>query len=239
MGSTLLLPFEATVGSGRVGNFLYDVRAFGLITSVLDEKRWLGSGFAFLHPEWFVTAQHVVMRDGAPRLDLGVQVLGESRAVKSIFCHPTKDLALLVLSSAICSMPFMPAVDSLSRGRLLVSMGYSPRIPEGAMSLQDVRVPNPERKPEGPQFAFYAHIIENYKVEVRERRTDTERLMVFDAPLAMGGNSGGPVITETGGAVAVIIEQHQVDGSTIVKATSVIPILQLLRLPPAKDLKLI
>ena len=213
---------------------MYDAQAFGLVRSLIDENRWLGTAFAFIRQNWFVTAKHVVIEHGAPRRDLAIQVLGNKSLVRAIYPHPSRDIALLVLDEGLCSVPFMPAADVLGQRRLLLSLGYSPRIPDDVEPLR-FRIPKPDDRPEGPEFPIYTHIVDAYAVETRERNDGTEHLMVFDAPNSLGGNSGGPVINETGGVVAVMTEQHPNGETILVKATSVIPMLGLLRLPPIAD----
>jgi hypothetical protein len=49
------------------------------ICTLFDTRagRMIGTGFAFLHPQWIATAAHVVIKDGLPREGLEVRFHGK------------------------------------------------------------------------------------------------------------------------------------------------------------------
>ena len=54
-------------------------------------------------------------------------------------------------------------------------------------------------------------------------------MIIFEAPYAEGGFSGGPILGEGGGVAGLIIDNFSVDGKIFARATSILSLLGELR----------
>lgn len=174
-----------------------------------DRNKSLGSGFVFIKPKWVVTAKHVVIdRDGISRNILVAFLEEKPIPAKILFVHPIYDLAVLEIETEFCRRPLFPAYDELTGENGLFYCGYSPSNSSSG------------------ELTTLVNYIESYKYEIRSRDHEDEKLIIFDAPIAEGGHSGGSVLSEGGGVVAVIIEGFPNNEQFTIKATSILPLLQ-------------
>jgi hypothetical protein len=179
-----------------------------------EEKRPLGTGFCFIKREWVVTAKHVVMDDGVFRQSLSVLPLKERELRASVmFSHPNHDLAVLQLEEpSPCRTPLFPSYEKFTGRKGLICCGYAPSLS------------NHEKK----EVSIYVNQILTYDREQRTRLHVDEDLIAFEAPFLEGGHSGGPILGEGGGVVAVTIQGFVANGKYYGRATSVLPVLDFL-----------
>ena len=187
------------------------------VSLVLDgaERRPLGTGFSLIRPNWIVTAKHVALKDGLSRTQL---LIGPSNSQPSIparllYAHPQVDLAVLEIDKHLCDRPLYPAHHSLAGSRGLICAGFAPS------------------KSTSEAGTVLVNHIPSFTVEVRERRSLKEELVVFDAPYSEGGYSGGPIFGEGGGVVGVIIQNYSENGTLRARGTSLAPLISELRFP--------
>ncbi len=193
--------------------FTIDARA---LVSVFDrqEGRTIGTGFAFLRSDSVVTAKHVIEREGSERRQLSLQRMkGEPLPAVVAYRHPLLDLAVLKAETNICSTPLFPAHHRHVDDRGIAVVGY-----------------RPSRSQPGHQIALQVDHVPAFDVQIRSRTSGDEYVMEFTSPQSEPGGSGGPVLGPGGGVVAVVIESP-LNGPRIVRATSVFPLLDLLRFP--------
>ena len=173
-------------------------------------SRVIGTGFTFLKPEWVVTARHVVVEDGAPRRSLMV-TREQSFHAQVLFSDPAVDLAVLELSDrGACKVPLFPSHERFAGGQGLICCGYAPS----------------RSSPADGRYELFVNSVPEYEREVRSRSDLEEELVIFKAPFAEGGHSGGPVFGEGGGVVGAIIELFQREGVEFARATSILPLLR-------------
>lgn len=177
-----------------------------------DEKKTLGTGFSFLNLGWFITAKHVVEKNGMMRENIKLGFLdGENASCKVAAVHPELDLALIIQEgNPVCDTPLMPGHHKYINSEGLYYIGYSPK--------QSV----------GNDSSVVVNHIKDYEVEYRER-SNTETLLHFPAVYAEGGNSGGPILGEGGAVVAVIIQKYEDSGTTYCRATDINILLEGLK----------
>lgn len=175
----------------------------------LIEKKSLATCFAFLQKKWFVTAKHVVVKDGAARQNLQLIFLnGTRRNCYVSHTHLTLDLALLIqIDETVCERPLMPGHHDLTNKEGLYCLGYKPSISIGT-GFSKIEVNH----------------IPQYEIEERER-DKIEKLLHFEAPFSEGGNSGGPILGSGGAVIGVIIENYQNGDSYFCRATYIDTIL--------------
>lgn len=184
------------------------------VAIILDGQRDrpLGTGFAFIRPNWLVTAKHVVTVDGIHRDNLQVIFYaGKKVAAKVIFTLAQTDLAVLELASDVCSRPLAPGHHSLIGSQGLVCAGYAPSL-TGPDSL-----------------SVHVNRIETYQSETRERDDGEEQLIVFEAAFSEGGHSGAPIFGAGGAVVGVVIDNFVQNGKTYARATGLAPLVRALR----------
>ncbi len=135
-----------------------------------------GSGFFILDSGIIVTNRHVV---GSSQKVTIVTSKGESLESKSVFIHPTKDLALIKVEGS--SFPFIPIANpaSVNVGADVVAIG-SPGV--GGTTLQNTVTKG---------------IISSF------RDLQTEGLIVQTDVAINPGNSGGPLLNTKGEVVGV------------------------------------
>ena len=135
-----------------------------------------GSGFCILNTGIIVTNRHVV--EAFQNVSI-VTSKGETIPSKSVYIHPTKDLALIKIDTA--NFPFIPLTNPayVNVGADVVAIG-SPGV--GGMSLQNTVTKG---------------IISSF------RQMDDEGLMVQTDVAINPGNSGGPLLNTYGEVVGV------------------------------------
>lgn len=80
--------------------------------------------------------------------------------------------------------------------------------------------------------SLVVEVNQGFNVEaVSRRRDEIEECIEFEAPVADGGHSGGPVFAEGGGVIGLIIDRFQRDGKNMCRATSILPVLERLDIP--------
>ncbi|MBA4186036.1 MAG: trypsin-like peptidase domain-containing protein [Acidobacteria bacterium] len=177
-----------------------------------DADKALGTGFVFIRPNWIVTAKHVVVEDDGIRNNLQLLHLNKKPVSTSVlFVHPIYDLAVLATDSLLCQKPLFPSYEEFTGIKGLICCGYSP-----SKSTEN-------------ELSFFVNSVPNYQLETRSRDYGDEKLLFFDAPFAEGGHSGGPLLGEGAGVVAVVIEGFNSNDQYIVKATSILPLLEFLK----------
>ena len=72
--------------------------------------------------------------------------------------------------------------------------------------------------------------IPSYTRECREREGN-EDLVVFEAPYAEPGHSGGPILADGGTVVGVVVESFIAQGKTFARATGLHPLVTMLDFP--------
>jgi len=170
------------------------IHALCTIDSIRDGEHWrMGTGFVFLQRNWLVTAKHVVWDDTLQTLrnDLFVQSTDpktKANIVSAIkfYLHPEYDLAVLELSEPICERPLYPAHQAAEEHDNLFAIGFSP----SSSAVERIN--------------FSVIKIRSFETEYRERDLGTEELIEFELEGAEGGNSGGPILGDGAGIVAVI-----------------------------------
>jgi Trypsin-like peptidase domain len=179
----------------------------------------IGTAFCFLLPHWVVTAKHVVMDYGEPRRRLTF-VPNKARAMgaRVLFAHPEVDLAVLEVEQPICDRPLYPGHHTLAGAKGLIFAGYAPSKPQAS-----------------GQPSIYVNEIPQFQVQVRERGALSEDTILFAAPDAEGGHSGGPVFGEGGGVVGAVINRFHDGSSFVAQATSLAPLLAGLRFERGAD----
>lgn len=184
---------------------------------VAKTKKILGTGFFCLRPDWVFTAKHVVIDDyGHPRTDLAIWPLDlEGFPSTVIYTHPEVDLAVLQYSRTQGIKPLFAGYSSLTGSKGLICVGYSPT----QSKLQEAAV-------------LYVNSVVQFENESRERHFGLEELVVFEAAYSEGGHSGGPLLGEGGAVVGVVIQNFSANGKTYARATSLHPLLAVLRFPP-------
>lgn len=171
-----------------------------------EEDRPIGTGFAFLRPEWIVTAKHVVIADKLPRKKLGVvladhQVIGGSVLV----AHPEIDLAIIMLDSpSRCKTPLFPSYYRFAGTKGLISLAYSPTRTES------------DNRP-----VIFVNHVQQFDDERRSRKISDEETILFEAPYSEGGFSGSPILIQGGGVVGVVIEHFIRDSKKYARATAI------------------
>ena len=188
----------------------FDVNSIGIVLD-LAEHRALGTGFALLRPNWYVTAKHVVVVDRMPRREIAILVQAGRQRARVHAMHPEVDLAVIeLLDPPVCKTPLFPSYAGFTGSKGMLSLGYSP-----TLSGQSA-----------PAGVVNGYPITSYETVVRERNTGHEDVITFNAPTSEGGNSGSPVLGTGGGVVGVIIENYVDDGKTLARATSLVPLLR-------------
>jgi S1-C subfamily serine protease len=187
--------------------FKLDKNAIALIVDQ-DKKKGIGTAFVFIQTYWAVTARHVVIQDGVPRRKLELSFLSKSNVPANVlFAHPTLDLAVLEFADGPCDSPLFPSHHQFSGSNGLITVGYAP----------------------SKGLVFETNRIDSFTTERRDRVDGSEELIVFDAPFAEGGNSGGPVFGEGAGVVGAVIQDFLVDSNRKSRATSLRPLLRQLQ----------
>lgn len=177
-----------------------------------NENKALGTGFVFIKTNWIVTAKHVVVKDDEIRNNLQLLHLNEKPVSTSVlFVHPIYDLAVLTTDDLLCKKPLFPSYEEFTGRKGLICCGYSP-----SKSINN-------------ELSFFVNSVPNYQLVIRSRDYGDEKLLFFDAPFAEGGHSGGPLLGEGAGVVAVVIEGFKLNDHYIVKATSILPLLEFLK----------
>lgn len=171
--------------------------------------RGTGTGFAFLKPNWIVTANHVV--SGQP-LAQPIQLLfREDLALPArvVFEHPQVDLAVLeVVGATRCRAPFMPA-DRAPISSGLLCVGYKPSISDGNVG----------------RYAAFVSAVDSYERTTRQRDGYEEVLFIFPAPYGEPGHSGGPLLAPTGCVIGVVVDGITLGGQHVMRATSIVALL--------------
>ena len=182
-----------------------DPAALSIVVAGRD-RRPRGTGFFFLQRSLFVTAAHVVVENGEPREKLGLMQPGDPMASVR-FVHPNRDLAVLDVKGGVCQVPLFPGHEKLVGSTRLICCGYSP-----SRSTETT-------------FPVVASPISRYDREIRTRDSGEEDLIVFEAPEAERGYSGGPLIGDGGTVVGAVIQDFESDQKRYCRATSIHPLL--------------
>lgn len=180
--------------------------------------RGTGTGFAFLKPNWIVTAKHVV--SGQP-LAQPIQLLfheGLALPARVLFEHPQVDLAVLeVAGNTRCRAPFMPG-DRAPISSGLLCVGYKPSVSD---------------RDAGP-YTWFVSAVDSYERSTRQRDGYEEVLFIFPAPHGEPGHSGGPLLAPGGSVIGVVIDGITLGGQHVMRATSIEAVIDHLALatPP-------
>jgi S1-C subfamily serine protease len=172
----------------------------------------VGSGFAFLRPNWIVTAKHVVVRDGtaATPIELLYAPAFKSSA-RLLLAHPYVDLAVLeVTGECRCRAALMPVDRSLPNGRGFLCVGHRPSLSHPSL---------------GHYVSFVSGVAEAQTSRTPLPNGDEEVVLTFAAPNGEPGHSGGPLIGDAGGVVAVVFEGITLLGEHYMRATSILALL--------------
>jgi hypothetical protein len=195
--------------------FALDNHAVAIVSERGEYQRPIGSGFFLLRPDRLITAKHVVLREGVFRDNL--TLVHPSEPTLSLhFLHPELDLAVLVVHPTICTYPLAPAHERMAGSQGLICAGYSPSKSDKAQH----------------RYIMEFNYIQSYTRAGRERQGN-EDLVVFEAPYAEPGHSGGPVLGAGGTVVGVVVESFVAEGKTFARATGLQPLVALLDFPSA------
>jgi hypothetical protein len=129
-----------------------------------------------------------------------------------LFAHPDVDLAVLSAAQPICDRPLYPGHHALAGSNGLIFAGYTP-----------------SKSQASGKSSIYVNEITRFEVLVRERTGFNEDTILFDAPDAEGGHSGGPVFGEGGSVVGAIINRYQDGSRYVAQATSLVPLIASLQ----------
>jgi S1-C subfamily serine protease len=174
---------------------------------VVKGARGTGTGFAFLRPDWIVTAKHVVAADAAAPIALLFRP-DLARPARLLFAHPRLDLAVLeVIGEPTGRAPLRPDDRPLCADRLFCA-GYKP-------SLSD---------PSSGRYTTFVSEVDRYERSRRHRDGHEEALFVFPAPDGEPGHSGGPLLTPQGAVIGVLIDGITLGGEHLIRATSIAPL---------------
>jgi S1-C subfamily serine protease len=180
--------------------------ALALVIDQAQQKP-IGTAFVFIQTHWVVTARHVVIQDGIPRRSLELFFSSKKNVpAKVLYAHPTLDLAVLEFRGGPCDAPLFPSHHQFSGSKGLITAGYA--------------------RTKG--LVIEVNRIDSFDTERRDRVDGSEELIVFDAPFADGGHSGGPVFGEGAGVVGAVIEDFPVENGRRARATSLRPLLRQL-----------
>ena len=149
-----------------------------LLIGDAEEDRILGSGFAFLRRDWVVTAKHVILKHGEPRRGLRICLLdGANIEAKVLYIHPVLDLVVLRAPQFLVETPLYPGHEKMLGAVGLICVGYAPSLAE-----------------KNGKINIHANYVIEYQRELRSRNCGDEETILFEAPYAEGGHSGGPII---------------------------------------------
>jgi len=168
--------------------------------------RGTGTGFAFLKPDWIVTARHVV--SGQPPAE-PIQLLfrdGVALPARVLLEHPQVDLAVLeVAGNTRCCAPFMPG-DGASVSGGLLCVGYKPSVSDR----------------DAGRYTTFASEVDSYERTTRQRDGYEEILFIFPAPHGEPGHSGGPLLAPGGSVIGVVVDGITLGGQHVMRATSIV-----------------
>ena len=174
--------------------------------------RGTGTGFAFLKPNWIVTARHVV--SGQP-LGQPIPLLfreGPALPARVLFEHPQVDLAVLeVVGNTRGRAPLMPG-DPAPESSGVFCVGYQPSISHGIAG----------------RHASVVSAVDSCERTTRQRDGYEESLFIFPAPPGEPVHSGGPLLAPGGSVVGVVIDGITLDGQHMIRATSIAPLEHVL-----------
>lgn len=186
-------------------SFSVDARVFCTLFSLADcEWSAIGSGCVFMRRNLVLTAKHVV--EDRPSLDSPIRVANGlkdgvelvSVNVTEYWCHPDIDIALLKLTDhgtdrLKVSHPLFPSHFSFNDRVGFAAVGY-------------------DRASSDPQSQLWVnkvHHVSKFSTVQRNRASSDEYCIEFDAPWIAGGYSGGPLLSEGGGVIGVIIQVYE------------------------------
>lgn len=193
-------------------------------TSANGEPRPFGSGFFFMRNDIVVTAKHVLTNRVDPNAPFRIVQKRYDGTREDIM--PIGSCILDEVDAALVRVdkthvrvkhPLFPSHFGLNNKKGFGAIGYDKDVkglPENTWAL-----------------AFqHVHIAE---VEKRERERSEEYCITFEAPWILNGYSGGPIISEGGGVVALITEMFSSVSGTDdehtkekARATSIYPIAE-------------
>lgn len=172
-----------------------------------DRRIALGTGFYFLQSKFFITAKSVVVNcdtgEAQRNLLLIQQGSAQSRATVA-FLHPSLDLAVLEIDRPGCSVPLYPSDQCIRRRNVLEYFGY---------------VPNAADRQNCNPMIGRVRFADYHAKQVDGGSGSVEWILRSSVDLSGRGHCGGPMLSVTGGVVAVMTEGH--DGwarATAVKA---------------------
>ena len=182
----------------------------------------VGSGFFFMRRDIVVTAKHVItdrIDPNAPFQILQPRFDGTREGIRAIDWCPLDevDAAMIRVDKTYVriSHPLFPSHYGMNNKKGFVALGYN-------------RDFDSERE---NTWAVFAHHVRMTETQVRERKNSKEYVLHYDANWAQPGYSGGPIITEGGGVVALMIEMFAPQESscerrprTNGRATSIYPL---------------
>ena len=180
---------------------------FALCT--VKASRGTGTGFAFLKPNWIVTAKHVV--SGQPLAQPIPLLFREGLALPArvLFEHPHVDLAVLeVVGNTRCRAPFMPG-DRAPISSGLLCVGYKPSVSDR----------------DAGRYTAFVSGVDSYERSTRQRDGYEEILFIFPAPHGEPGHSGGPLLATSGSVIGVVIDGITLGGQYVMRATSILALL--------------
>lgn len=186
---------------------------------VVQAARGNGTGFAFLRPNWIVTAKHVVA--GQPPSE-PLRLLfrqGVSLPARVLFAHPRVDLAVLeVFGDTGCRAPLWPGDAEPAAGLLCV--GYKPSVSDK----------------EAGRYTSFVSRVDSYERSNRHRDGYEETLYIFPASDGEPGHSGGPLLAPSGAVIGVVVDGITLAGQHLMRATCISVLLDHLVFTTAPEL---
>ncbi len=175
---------------------------------VVKGPKGMGTGFAFLKPNWVATAKHVVLSPtgGADPVRVLLRSAVELPA-RVAFVHPNVDLAVLAVEGEVCCRtPLLPGDSPAHGGLRWVGWRPSGDVASGC-------------------YTSFVSSVEQYERSVRARDGYEEILFKFPGPCGEPGHSGAPVLSATGAVIAVVIDDITLAGEHLMRATSIMGFL--------------
>jgi S1-C subfamily serine protease len=170
---------------------------------VVRSTRGTATGFAFLRPEWYVTAKHALAESEQVGLELAG---GRTLPARVALRHARFDLAVAELAApGPCRVPFRPAADAPESGTLL------------CVCAREVAP--------GASLASSVSRVDSFERTRRRRDGGEETLYMFPAPAGEAVRSGSPLVSLDGLVVAVVTDGIRLDGVDFLRATAIAPLL--------------
>lgn len=184
--------------------------AVGPAVCVVQAERGTGLGFAFLKPQWVVTARHVV-RDQRPGSAVTlVFAVGGPSTGRVAALHPHVDLAVLEVTGDVHGVvPLTPPAGRPAEVQAVLCVASE------AVTAADAAPSGRLRLLEVPSFERTR----------RHRDGREEDLFIFPTPLDGSPRSGGPLLAADGSVIGVVVDSIDLAGRTFIRATAIEAVL--------------